>query len=92
MSMNPALNDFESDMLRRVVNPQRAGWTRDAAESILALSPEDMQRATFLAEKSGAEGLSDDEQREMAGFRHVGRFLELLKSRARLSLKALNAA
>lgn len=92
--MNPALNDFESDMLRRVVNPQRAGWTREAAESILALSfpPEDMQRATFLAEKSGAEGLSDDEQREMAGFRHVGCFLELLKSRARLSLKALNAA
>lgn len=92
--MNPALTDFESDMLRRVVNPQQAGWTRDAAESILGLSfpPEDMQRASYLAEKSGADGLTEAEQREMAGFRHVGRFLELLKSRARLSLKALNAA
>jgi uncharacterized protein YnzC (UPF0291/DUF896 family) len=51
-----------------------------------------MQRASYLAEKSGADGLTEAEQREMAGFRHVGRFLELLKSRARLSLKALNAA
>jgi hypothetical protein len=36
--------------------------------------------------------MTDEEQMEMASFRQVGRFLELLKSRARLSLKALNAA
>ena len=92
--MSPASPNFEADILRRLVAPQRAGWTRDAAESLLALSfpAEDMQRATALAEKSSTGELTADEAREMAGFRHVGRFLELLKSRARLSLKALNAA
>jgi hypothetical protein len=92
--MNATPPNFEAEILCRVVDPQRAGWTHDAAESILALSfsPEDTQRATALAEKSSTGELTADEQREMAGFRHVGRFLELLKSRARLSIKALNAA
>ena len=86
--------NFEADLLTRVIDPQRAGWTREAAESILALSltEADKQRATELAEKSGTGEMTDEEQMEMASFRHVGRFLELVKSRARLSLKALSAA
>ena len=36
--------------------------------------------------------MTQDEQREMEGFRHVGRFLELIKSRARLSLKSIPSA
>ena len=92
--MTAAISNFEADLLRRVVDPQRAGWSREAAESILTLSfsPEDQERATALAEKSSTGEMTDEEQREMESFRHVGRFLELVKSRARLSLKSLNAA
>ncbi|MDI1314966.1 hypothetical protein [Prosthecobacter sp.] len=84
----------EGELLRRVVDPQRAGWSAEAAQSILALSfsPADLNRATELAEKAGTGEMTADEQREMEGYRHVGRFLELVKSRARLSLKSLNAA
>jgi uncharacterized protein YnzC (UPF0291/DUF896 family) len=92
--MISSLANTEADLLRRVVDPQRAGWSREAAESILHLSfpAEDLQRATELAEKSGTGLMTEEELREMASFRHVGRFLELIKSRARHSLKALNAA
>lgn len=89
-----ATQSFEADLLRRVVEPQRAGWSREAAEAILNLgfSDTDRDRATELAEKSGTGLMTQDEQREMEGFRHVGRFLELIKSRARLSLKSIPSA
>jgi hypothetical protein len=42
-----------------------------------------------LLERSKAGELSDDEARELENYRHVGTTLELMQSRARLSLKAL---
>lgn len=92
--MASASLNTEADLLRRVVDPQRAGWSPEAAQSILALSfsQEDQARATELAEKAGTGQLTLEEQREMESYRHVGRFLELVKSRARLSLQSLNAA
>ncbi len=92
--MTPTYANTEAELLRRVVDPQRAGWSAEAAQSILALSfsQADLNRATELAEKAGTGELTPEEHREMAGYRHVGRFLELVKSRARLSLKSLNAA
>lgn len=92
--MTPILPNFEAGIVRRVVDAQRAGWSREAAESILALSltEADLQRASELAKKSSGGELCEQEQREMATFRHVGRFLELLKSRARWPLKTSNDA
>ena len=92
--MTTSSPNTEAELLRRVVDPQRGSWSREAARSILALSfpEEDLARATVLAEKAGAGELTADEQREMESYRHVGRFLELIKSRARLSLKSLDAA
>jgi hypothetical protein len=80
----------EAELLRRVVDPQRAGWSAEAAKSILALgfSEADQSRATALAEKANAGTMTPEEQREMESYRWVGRFLELVKSRARLSLKS----
>lgn len=93
-AMTSAFPNTEAELLRRVVDPQRAGWSPEAAQSILALSfsQEDQDRASELAEKAGTGAMTPEEQREMESYRHVGRFLELVKSRARLSLKSLSAA
>lgn len=92
--MNSSAQSFEADLLRRVVDPERAGWSREAASSILSLgfTEDDKLRATALAEKASSGEITEDEQREIESFRHVARLLELMKSRARLSLKALSAA
>jgi len=84
----------EAELLRRVVDPQRAGWSRDAAEAILALSfpSSDQERASELAQKASADTLTAEEQREMEDYRHVARLIELMHSRARLTLKNLSAA
>jgi hypothetical protein len=84
----------EADILRRVVDPQRAGWTRETAEAILALAlpKPDASRASTLARKACAGSLAPAEARELADYKHIGRFLELMQSRARLSLKNAEAA
>lgn len=92
--MTASVPSHEAEILRRVVYPQRAGWSHETAQAILALSfPQpDLDRATELAEKAGAEALTPQEQREMEDYRQVGRLLDLMQSRARLSLKHLSAA
>lgn len=84
----------EANILRRVVDPQRAGWTRETAEAILALRlpKRDASRASTLARKACAGSLSPAEARELEDYKHIGRFLELMQSRARLSLKNSGAA
>ena len=92
--MTSAFPNSEAELLRRVVDPERAGWSPEAAQSILALSfsQKDQDRTTELTEKTDIKTMTPEETREMESYRHVGRFLELVKSRARLSLKSLNAA
>ena len=84
----------EADILRRVVDPQRAGWTHETAKAILALAlpKRDASRASTLARKACAGSLSPAEARELEDYKHIGRFLELMQSRARLSLKKAGAA
>ena len=91
--MMPVIESHETDILRRVVDPQRGGWTAETARAILALSlPQpDAQRVSELAEKACADELSAVEARELEDYRQVGRLLELMQSRARLSLKAVGA-
>ena len=87
--MPPVIESRETEILRRVVDPQRASWTPETAHAILALSlpQQDAQRVNELAEKACAGELSAVEECELEDYRHVGRLLELMKSRARLSLK-----
>ena len=65
-----------------------SGWTVETARSLLslALPPEDEHRVKALAEKACDGELSAEESRELEDYRQVGRLLELMKSRARLSL------
>jgi hypothetical protein len=92
--MSVALDQTEAAILSRVVNPENAELSRDAANSILRITfPEsDRDRMNMLAEKARSRTLSPDEAAALENYRHVGRLLEVLKSKARLSLKVLKEA
>jgi hypothetical protein len=81
----------EADILSRVVQPERGTWSREAAESVLAFDfPRvDVERMDALAAKSREGSLSEAEEAELESYRRAGRSLELLQSKARLSLKRL---
>lgn len=52
----------------------------------LALDPRDAQRADELAEKARQGTMNAEEQAEIEEFRRVGRVIETLRLRAKLSL------
>jgi hypothetical protein len=83
----------EADILSRVMRPDHGTWSRAAAEAILefAFPDEDVQRMNALAAKAREGSLSNGEEAELENYRHAGRLLELLQSKARLSLKRLAA-
>lgn len=72
-------------MLGRVLRPDEVGWSAEAARAILDLGfpPEDVARMKHLVEQAQAGSLGAQEEVELENYRHVGRLLEVLKSRAR---------
>jgi len=92
--MNAALDNSEAAIFSRVVAPENANLTPEAARSLLQFSfpPADIDRMNLLAERARDGALSDSESEELESYRHVGRLLEVLKSKARLSLKAVRGA
>lgn len=92
--MSVALDQSEAGILSRLVNPENADLSREAANSILRITfPEsDRERMNILAEKARSGTLSAEESAELENYRHVGRLLEVFKSKARLSLKTLREA
>ena len=87
--MEIALESSEAAILDRVIRPEAGGWPRPAAEAILGVNfaPKDRERMHLLLEKAQAGDLSPAEAEEAEHYRHIGRLLELLKSRARKSLR-----
>jgi hypothetical protein len=84
----------ESAILSRAIRPQAGGWSPAAAHSLLEirLTDEDLARADELACKAAEGILSDREAHELDDYRHAGRLLEMLKAKARISLKQVGAA
>jgi hypothetical protein len=82
----------EVAILSRIIRPGTGSWSRAAAESILKFdfAPADVRRMNALAAKSRRGDLSTEEQTQLDNYRDVGRLLELLQSKARLSLKKNN--
>ena len=82
------LETSEAAILSRVFKPEAGGWPREAAEAILGVGfeKEDHERMIALLERAKAGELSEEEGGELEHYRHVGRLLELMKSRARRSL------
>ena len=87
--MSAIFETSEAAILSRVFKPEAGGWPREAAEAILGVSfdKEDHDRMIVLLERAKAGELSVEEAGELEHYRHVGRLLELMKSRARRSLR-----
>jgi hypothetical protein len=84
-----ATTEKESAILSRIIQPENGDWSREAAESILKLRfpMADTHRMNELAAKARRGALSGEEQVENEGYMRAGRLVELLQSKARISLK-----
>jgi hypothetical protein len=92
--MSPTLAGSEASILKRVFRPDAGDWSRAVAETILDLgfNRSDRARMTRLLEKAKAGDISPEQAEVLENYRHVGRLLELMKSRARRSLQTKRAA
>ena len=88
-----ATETTEATILSRVIEPRRGTWSKEAAESILKFDfpPSDIRRMNSLAAKARQGELTAEEEAELDSYREAGRILELLQSKARLSLKRLGS-
>jgi len=87
--MTTGLANTEAVILSRAIRPEEGDLSPDAARSWLnvRLPAPDRERARELASKARDGLLSSDEQAELDSYCGVGRLLELMKSKARLSLQ-----
>ena len=92
--MSASLEFSEAAILGRVFRPDSADWSPDAAEAILKLefTELDHERMDDLIDAAKAGELSGEGASTLERYRHVSKMLELMKSRARLSLKKLKAS
>jgi hypothetical protein len=81
--------ETESEILERVIAPNKSDLSPDAARSLLKLrfGANDTKRMNQLAAKARRGTLSADEDRLLQGYLFVGSLVDLLHSKARLSLK-----
>lgn len=87
MSSRPTVT--EADIWNRAIRPEVGDLSAEAAREFLRikLSDADTARVRSLSEKANEGTLSSDEQRELDYYLSVGRTLEFIKAKARLSLK-----
>lgn len=81
--------DHGAEILARVINPEQGGMPAQAAREILdfKLPPRDRDRVNELAVKAREGALRSDERTELDEYERVTAMLELMQSKARLSLK-----
>ena len=87
MSSTPK-ND-EASILGRAIDADSGVWAPGVAQGILtlALSSADRDRMNELGAKAREGSLDSDEQLEIESYRQACRLLDLMKAKARLSLK-----
>jgi hypothetical protein len=87
--MSTTSPSHEVEILARTIRPDNANLSEDAARSLLAfqLTDADRHRVNQLAEKARDGSLSEQERAELDEYERVASLLELLQSKARLSLK-----
>lgn len=84
-----ATRTIEADIMSRLVAPEQPTFSTEAARAILALKfgPADRQRMHELAVKNQEGTLTPEEEAVLDGYVHVGLLLDMLRSKARRSLK-----
>lgn len=87
--MSVVLERSFADVWERAVQPGNADLPRDAADFFLKVSfaAQDRERMNELAAKARTGSLSSEESGELEKYMQMGWFLDLMKSKARLSLK-----
>jgi hypothetical protein len=86
--MNLVLEESFAGVWERTIQPGERSLTPDAARYFLTLefTGADRARMNDLAAKARAGALSETEEAELGNFMQLGWFLDLVKSKARLSL------
>jgi hypothetical protein len=89
MSATAPLSNGEAAILSRLIRPERADLSPEAARSLLKLDFENQDRARMheLVTKAQAGTLTGAEEAGLESYRRVGRLLDLMRSKARCSLK-----
>jgi hypothetical protein len=85
--MNATVTEVE--IWDRTIRPLQTGFSAAAANEILKLhlAEADQQRARELSGKANSGRLTSEEAQELDHYLNVGRALEFLKAKARLSLR-----
>ena len=88
--MQRIVKSSQAAILDRVIQPGAGGWSKAAARSVLDLQfkDKDLKRLTRLLERNQEGEITADEAIELDNYRSIGRLIDLMKSRARQSLKA----
>jgi hypothetical protein len=92
--MSPAATpDYGAEILARIFSAGQGGMLAQAAREILGfnLPQPDRNRVNELAAKARQGSLDSDERKELDDYERVTAMLELMQSRARLSLKRAGA-
>ena len=79
----------EAAILSRLIKPNRAEFSPEVAEALLRLDfdPADRDRMHELAVKGQEGSLTKTEEEELDSYRRIGYFVDLLRSKARISLQ-----
>ncbi len=87
--MSPSSSSQETEILSRVIGPENPNFSAEAARSILALGfgALDNERMNLLAAKARQGALDEQEESLLSAYRFVGSLVDLMHSKARLSLK-----
>ena len=88
--MSAQLESSEAAILSRIIQPDSGDWPQAAAVAILGMGfhETDQERMTVLLERAKAGDITNKESETLEHYRHIGKLLELLKSRARRSLES----
>ena len=78
----------EGSILSRILRPERGDLPQEAARWLLGVDfdPADRERIAALYEKARAGALTEIEDAELDDYGNVGRMLEMLRAKARVSL------
>ena len=86
--MEKSHQEYQQDLLSRVIDPSRGGLSREVAETFLSLQFQetDIHRMNELAEKNRRGEVTVAEQEELEQYSRIGNLLNMLQSKARRSL------
>jgi hypothetical protein len=86
---NATMSSTDAAILSRLVRPEQDDLSSEAAEALLRLhfADEDLARIHELVTKNQDDALTTDERAELESYLRISSFLDLMRAKARRSLK-----